>query len=58
MSYIDLLMEAVNVWEQNLNTQKRKDKLKQNLLCALKENLITKQDAEEINEIADLKIFE
>lgn len=58
MSYIDLLMEAVNVWEQNLNTQKRKDKLRQDLLCALKENLITKQDAEEINEIADLKLFE
>lgn len=58
MDYIDLLMEAVNVWEQNLNTQKRKEELKKNLVQSLNENTITKQDAEEIDAIANLKLFE
>lgn len=58
MNYIDLLMEAVNVWEQNLNTQKRKEELKKNLIQSLTDDTITKQDAEEIDAIADLKLFE
>lgn len=56
--FMNLLMEAIDISEEAEDMQKRKDKLKEQITYALKKKLITKQDAEEMNEIAGLKMFE
>lgn len=56
--FMNLLMEAIDISEETDDIKKRQDKLKEDITYALKKKLITKQDAEEMNEIAGLKMFE
>lgn len=56
MYFIDLLMKAVRISECTGDTQKQRQDLERRVLYALEKNLIDKQDAEEISEIADLRI--
>lgn len=58
MYFINLLMEAVSISEVGGDTKERKEKLRERVAYALDKKLIDKQDVEEINEIAGLKIFE
>lgn len=57
MDYLDLLTEALNL-SATLHTAQQKEKLKERVISALHNGMIDTHDAEEINQIADLKMFD
>lgn len=58
MYFINLVIEAVNISETEKDIIARRQKLREKITYALNNELISEQDAEELNEIAQLKLKE